>query len=136
MEGEIWEKREKDKGDREVSRLKKGDTIECFNHDELEITEEGLTKDGYGFVETYDMTTMKWKIRITEVRKAKKNILTDMTDEELADHYYDMAHLPLTPETKEHDVAYFHDVVMEMAARFARNVMNQVEAEEAAGDRE
>ena len=112
-----------------MSRLKKGDTIECFNHDELEITEEG-------FVETYDMTTMKWKIRITEVRKAKKNILTDMTDEELADHYYDMAHLPLTPETKEHDVAYFHDVVMEMAARFARNVMNQVEAEEAAGDRE
>ena len=136
MEREIWKKREKDKGDREVSRLKKGDTIECFNHDELEITEEGLTKDGYGFVETYDMTTMKWKIRITEVRKAKKNILTDMTDEELADHYYDMAHLPLTPETKEHDVAYFHDVVMEMAARFARNVMNQVEAEEAAGDRE
>ena len=136
MEGEIWEKREKDKGDREMSRLKKGDIIECFNLDELKITEEGLTNDGYGFAETYDMTTMKWKIRITEVRKAKKNILTDMTDEELADHYYDMAHLPLTPETKEHDVAYFHDVVMEMAARFARNVMNQVEAEEAAGDRE
>ena len=119
-----------------MSRLKKGDIIECFNLDELEITEEGLTKDGYGFVETYDMTTMKWKIRITEVRKAKKNILTDMTDEELADHYYDMAHLPLTPETKDHDLAFFLDVVMEMAARFARNVMNQVEAEEAAGDRE
>lgn len=46
MEREIWEKREKDKGDREMSRL------------------------------------------------------TDMTDAELAEHYYDMAHLPLTPETK------------------------------------
>ena len=133
MEREIWKKREKDKGDREVSRLKEGDTIECFNYDELEITEEGLTNDGYGFVETYDMTTMKWKIRITEVREAeKRNILTDMTDEELADHYYDMAHLPLTPDTKEHDVAFFHDVVMEMAARFARTVQDK--AEEAAGE--
>lgn len=56
--------------------------------------------------------------------------LIDMTDAELAEHYYDMAHLPLTPETKEHDVAYFHDVVMEMAARFARNVQDK--AEEAA----
>lgn len=51
-------------------------------------------------------------------------ILTNMTDGELADHYYDMAHLPLTPETKEHDVAFFHDVVMEMAARFARTVQD------------
>lgn len=58
--------------------------------------------------------------------------LIDMTDAELAEHYYDMAHLPLTAETKEHDVAYFHDVVMEMAARFARNV--QDEAEEAADE--
>lgn len=115
-----------------MSRLKKGDIIECFNHDELEITEEGLTNDGYGFVETYDMTTMKWKIRITEVREAKKNILTDMTDEELADHYYDMAHLPLTPETKDHDLAFFLDVVMEMAARFARTVQDK--AEEAADE--
>ena len=39
MEREIWEKREKDKGDREMSRLKKGDIIECFNSDELKITE-------------------------------------------------------------------------------------------------
>lgn len=116
-----------------MSRLKKGDIIECFNHDELEITEEGLTKDGYGFVETYDMTTMKWKIRITEVKEAeKRNRLTDMTDEELADHYYDMAHLPLTPETKDHDLAFFLDVVMEMAARFARTVQDK--AEEAADE--
>lgn len=80
MEREIWKKREKDKGDREMRNL------------------------------------------------------TDMTDEELADHYYDMAHLPLTPDTKEHDVAFFHDVVMEMAARFARTVQDK--AEEAADDRE
>ena len=60
--------------------------------------------------------------------------LTNMTDAELADHYYDMAHLPLTPETKEHDLSFFLDVVMEMAARFARTVQDK--AEEAADDRE
>lgn len=70
MEREIWKKREKDKGDREMSRLKEGDTIECFNHDELEITEEGLINDGYGFETAYDMIKMRWKIRITEVREA------------------------------------------------------------------
>lgn len=70
MEREIWKKREKDKGDRKMSRLKKGDTIECFNLDELEITEEGLTNDGYGFKTAYDMIKMRWKIRITEVREA------------------------------------------------------------------
>ncbi len=53
-----------------MSRLKKGDTIECFNHDELEVTEEGLVNDGYGFRTQYDMFTMKWKIIITEVREA------------------------------------------------------------------
>lgn len=58
--------------------------------------------------------------------------LIDMTDAELAEHYYDMAHLPLTPESKDHDLAYFHDVVMEMAARFARNVQDK--AEEAADE--
>lgn len=61
-------------------------------------------------------------------------ILTDMTDAELTDHYYDMAHLPLTPKTKDHDLAFFLEVVMEMAARFARNVENQDEVEEAADE--
>ena len=70
MEREIWKKREKDKGDREMSRLKKGDIIECFNSDELEITEEGLINDGYGFKTAYDMIRMRWKILITEVREA------------------------------------------------------------------
>lgn len=56
--------------------------------------------------------------------------LTDMTDKELIEHYYDMAHLPLTPETKEHDKAFFHDVVMEMAARFARTTQEVKEAAE------
>lgn len=53
-----------------MDRLKKGDIIECFNHDELEVTAEGLINDGYGFIENYDMATMSWKIKITEVREA------------------------------------------------------------------
>lgn len=32
-----------------MDKLKKGDIIICFNHDELEVTEEGLINDGYGF---------------------------------------------------------------------------------------
>lgn len=51
-------------------------------------------------------------------------ILTDMTDDELINHYYDMAHLPLTPKTKDHDLAFFLEVVMEMAARFARTAQD------------
>lgn len=53
-----------------MDRLKKGDIIKCFNHDELEVTVEGLINDGYGFIENYDMVTMSWKIKITEVREA------------------------------------------------------------------
>lgn len=55
---------------RVMDRLKKGDIIKCFNQDELEVTEEGLINDGYGFREMYDMVTMSWKIQITEVREA------------------------------------------------------------------
>lgn len=53
-----------------MDRLKIGDIIKCFNLDELEVTEEGLINDGYGFIESYDMDTMSWKIKITEVREA------------------------------------------------------------------
>lgn len=53
-----------------MDRLKKGDIIKCFNQDELEVTEEGLINDGYGFREMYDMVTMSWKIQITEVGEA------------------------------------------------------------------
>lgn len=70
MEGEIWEKREKDKGDREMSKLKVGDIITCFSYDELEVTKEGLINDGYGCIEAYDMCAMSWKIKITAVREA------------------------------------------------------------------
>lgn len=66
--------------------------------------------------------------------KNNKNILIDMTDEELVDHYHDMVHLPITPKTKSHDLAFFLDIVMEMAARFSRNVVRQEELEEAADD--
>ena len=47
--------------------------------------------------------------------------IMDMSDDELINHYFDMAHLRLTAETKDHDVAFFHAVVLEMAERFARN---------------
>lgn len=53
-----------------MDRLKKGDIIKCFSQDELEVTEEGLINDGYGFREMYDMVTMSWKIQITEAREA------------------------------------------------------------------
>ena len=53
-----------------MSKLKVGDIITCFSYDELEVTEEGLVNDGYGFRTQYDMVTMKWKIIITEVREA------------------------------------------------------------------
>lgn len=53
-----------------MDRLKKGDIIKCFNQDELEVTEEGLINDGYGFIEMYDMVTMSWKIQITEAQEA------------------------------------------------------------------
>lgn len=53
-----------------MSKLKVGDIITCFNRDELEVTEDGLVNDGYGFRTQYDMVTMKWKIIITEVREA------------------------------------------------------------------
>lgn len=53
-----------------MDRLKIGDIIKCFNLDELEVTEERLINDGYGFIESYDMCTMSWKIKITEVREA------------------------------------------------------------------
>ncbi len=53
-----------------MSKLKVGDIITCFSHDELEVTEEGLFHDGYGFIETYDMVTMSWKIKITEAKEA------------------------------------------------------------------
>ena len=53
-----------------MDRLKKGDIIKCFNYDELKVTEEGLINDGYGFIESYDMVTMSWKIKIIEVREA------------------------------------------------------------------
>lgn len=53
-----------------MSRLNKGDIITCFNVDELEVTEEGLVNDGYGFRTQYDMVTMTWKILITEVGEA------------------------------------------------------------------
>lgn len=59
--------------------------------------------------------------------------IMDMSDYELVEHYFDMAHLPLTAETKKHDVAFFYAVVMEMAARFARNVQDPDE-EAADGD--
>lgn len=50
-----------------MDRPKKGDIITCFSLDELEVTEEGLVNDGYGFRTQYDMVTMTWKILITEV---------------------------------------------------------------------
>lgn len=53
-----------------MDRLKIGDIIKCFNLDELEVTEVRLINDGYGFIESYDMGTMSWKIKITEVREA------------------------------------------------------------------
>lgn len=53
-----------------MSRINKGDIITCFNVDELEVTEEGLVNDGYGFRTQYDMATMNWKILITEVGEA------------------------------------------------------------------
>lgn len=56
-----------------MDRLKKGDIIKCFNHDELEVTVKGLINDGYGFIENYDMVTMSWTIKITEVREAAEN---------------------------------------------------------------
>ena len=56
-----------------MDRLKKGDIIECFDHDDLEMTEEELVNDGYGLIESYDMFTMSWKIKITEVREAADN---------------------------------------------------------------
>ena len=53
-----------------MDRLKKGDIIKCFSLDELRVTEEGLINDGYGFIESYDIVSMSWKIKITEVREA------------------------------------------------------------------
>lgn len=53
-----------------MDRLKKGDIITCFSYDELKVTEDGLINDGYGFIETYDMVSMSWKIKITEVGEA------------------------------------------------------------------
>lgn len=53
-----------------MDRLKIGDIIKCFNLDELEVTEERLINEGYGFIETYDMDTMSWKIKITEAQEA------------------------------------------------------------------
>lgn len=55
---------------RVMDRLKKGDIIKCFSQDELEVTEEGLINDGYGFIEVYDMVTMSWIIKITEAQEA------------------------------------------------------------------
>ena len=53
-----------------MDRLKKGDIIKCFSQDELEVTEEGLLNDGYKFIESYDIVSMSWKIKITDVREA------------------------------------------------------------------
>lgn len=53
-----------------MSKLKVGDIITCFSHDELEVTMEGLVNDGYGFRTQYDMVTMKWKIMIIDVGEA------------------------------------------------------------------
>lgn len=92
-----------------MSKLKKGDTIRSQSLDEAKVYMKGLREEA-------------------QMSDAKKNKIILMNDEELADHYYDMAHLPLTSETKDHDWAFFHAVVMEMAARFARNVVEQKEA--------
>lgn len=53
-----------------MSKLKVGDIITCFSHDELEVTEEGLVNAGYGFRTQYDMVTISWKIKITEAKEA------------------------------------------------------------------
>lgn len=45
--------------------------------------------------------------------------IINMTDEELTEHYYDMATLSIT-EGNEKDIDYFSDLILEMARRFAR----------------
>ena len=53
-----------------MSKLKVGDIITCFNRDELEVTEKELVNAGYGFIASYDMITMTWKIKIIDIREA------------------------------------------------------------------
>lgn len=62
------------------------------------------------------------------------NIIRTMTNEELVDHYREMAHLP-KPDTPDHNTEFFQNMVLEMAER----LVNMVEAadeeeEEKAGE--
>lgn len=52
-----------------------------------------------------------------------------MTNEELIEHYSDMAHLPKSEGT-EHDKKYFQNIVLEMAQRFMYMVGTDQEPDE------
>lgn len=53
-----------------MDKLKLGDIIKCSNMEELSVTEEELVNAGYGFIASYDMITMTWKIKIIDIREA------------------------------------------------------------------
>ncbi len=56
--------------EKKMDKLKIGDIIKCTNMNELSETERSLLMAGYGFTESYDMLTMTWKIKITDIREA------------------------------------------------------------------
>lgn len=53
-----------------MSRLKLGDIIKCTSKEELSEAMEELVKARYGFITSYDMMTMTWKIKIIDIREA------------------------------------------------------------------
>lgn len=53
-----------------MSRLKLGDIIKCTSKEELSEVMEELVNARYGFVTSYDMITMTWKIKIIDIREA------------------------------------------------------------------
>lgn len=56
--------------EKKMDKLKLGDIIKCSNMEELSVTEEELVNAGYGFISSYDMITMTWKIKIIDIREA------------------------------------------------------------------
>ena len=64
MERQIWKNGEKDKGNRKMSRRKKGDIIKCFSVDEAEVYCSGLIKDGYDIRTNYIPCEMSYNILI------------------------------------------------------------------------
>ena len=55
--------------------------------------------------------------------------LNDMTDEELVDHYSEMAHLPIDAGS-DSDKVFFRELLVEMAHRFSLIVYSREDSEE------